>query len=122
MPSVTHSTDFNLDQDEVYLNDGNDVADLTKSSGVFAYGGNGDDFLSYEGIGQAILDGGEGEDLLLGNTNGRLAFRGLGRRRPALAEAAGTFSDGGFGADTFRDTDAVESSRNSIDVIRDFLA
>ncbi len=49
----TFNLDFNLDQDEVYLNDGNDVADLTKSSGVFAYGGNGDDFLKLRGYRQS---------------------------------------------------------------------
>jgi hypothetical protein len=87
---------------------------------VFAYGGNGDDFLSYEGIGQAILDGGEGEDFLLGNTNADLLSGDLGN--DVLFGGGGRdFLDGGFGADTFQYTDAVESSRNSIDVIRDFL-
>jgi hypothetical protein len=55
-----------LAQDEVYLNDGDDNAELTNIGGVIAYGGTGSDILSYKGIGQAILHGGEGTDVLLG--------------------------------------------------------
>ena len=111
---------FDLNQDEVYLNDGNDIADLTNVGGVFAYGGNGNDILSYEGIGQAILHGGAGQDILLGNTNADLLSGDLGN--DVLFGGGGRdFLIGGFGADIFQFSDAVESFRNSIDVIRDFL-
>ena len=123
---------------EIYLNDGNDSVDIINNVESFAYGGNGDDGVFYDGLAFAHLYGGQGNDYLAGGGNGDFLYGedgvdllqagsgndllegGAGSDR-LLAGAGRDRQIGGSGADTFEFHDAFESTRSTgRDVIRDF--
>jgi Ca2+-binding RTX toxin-like protein len=115
----TFNLDADLDQDEVYLNDGNDNATMTNATSVFAYGGNGEDILSYEGTGIAHLYGGAGGDFLLGGAHNDIISGDDGGDILFGSDGIDVLI-GGLDADEFQFLDASESHHFASDRILDF--
>ena len=92
--------------DTVYGGDGDDTVSTTRAS---AYGEDGDDYMTITRWG--TLEGGDGNDTLVGSTNDGNTFVG--------GADADTMTGGG-GADQFRYTDPSESTTAAQDVITDY--